>query len=174
MKLYNLCGCTARCEHVGRTKIEIMNWTNDDGEIFTDAEFEQQCIECRNFCSEGRISAPCDGIRTNCPYFRQTIKEDDMKQLLDQLRSLIDSYNEWIPVEERLPDTDDKVWITSLNTITNKLEVDVSSYGNQYIGSILLGKCWRSPYDCFFYSHKILAWKPYIIPEPYDSENKGE
>lgn len=97
-----------------------------------------------------------------------------MKQLLDQLRSLIDSYNEWIPVEERLPDTDDKVWITSLDTITNKLEVNVSSYGNQYIGSILLGKYWRSPYDYFFNSHKILAWKPYIIPEPYDSENKGE
>ena len=97
-----------------------------------------------------------------------------MQHILDQLRSLIDSYNKWIPIEERLPDTDDKVWITSLNTITNELEVNVSSYRNQYIGSILLGKCWRSPYDYFFNSHKILAWKPYIIPEPYGSENKGE
>lgn len=49
-----------------------MSWyRDDDGKIITDEEFEDDCFNCSAFCSEGTITVPCNGERTDCPYFKE-------------------------------------------------------------------------------------------------------
>jgi len=49
-----------------------MSWCRDnDGKIITDEEFQDECFECSCFCSEGTINVPCNGERTDCPYYKE-------------------------------------------------------------------------------------------------------
>ena len=49
-----------------------MSWyRDDDGKIITDEEFQDCCCNCSAFCSEGTITVPCNGERTDCPYFKE-------------------------------------------------------------------------------------------------------
>lgn len=49
-----------------------MSWyRNDNGKIITDEEFNSNCDKCSIFCQEGRITIPCKGERTDCPYFKE-------------------------------------------------------------------------------------------------------
>lgn len=49
-----------------------MSWyRDDDGKIITDEEFKDCCCNCSAFCSEGTITVPCNGDRSDCPYFKE-------------------------------------------------------------------------------------------------------
>ena len=49
-----------------------MSWYRDDDEkIITDEEFQDDCCNCSAFCSEGTITVPCNGERSDCPYFKE-------------------------------------------------------------------------------------------------------
>lgn len=49
-----------------------MSWyRNGDGKIITDEEFQDDCCDCTAFCSEGIITVPCNGERTDCPYYKE-------------------------------------------------------------------------------------------------------
>lgn len=49
-----------------------MSWyRDDDGKIITDEEYQDDCCNCSAFCSEGTITVPCNGERSDCPYFKE-------------------------------------------------------------------------------------------------------
>ena len=59
-----------------------MSWyRNDDGKIITDEEFQSDCCECSCFCQEGTISVPCNGERTDCPYFKEVDTSEYDKEI---------------------------------------------------------------------------------------------
>lgn len=62
-----------------------MSWYRDnDGKIITDEEFCDDCCECSAFCQEGTISVPCNGERTDCPYFKEVDTSDYDKEIRDK------------------------------------------------------------------------------------------
>lgn len=69
-----------------------MSWYRDnDGKIITDEEFQSDCMECSCFCQEGTINIPCNGERTDCPYF----KEVDTSEYDKEIRNMtIDEFAE--------------------------------------------------------------------------------
>lgn len=59
-----------------------MSWYRDnDGKIITDEEFQSDCMECSCFCQEGTINIPCDGERTDCPYFKEVDTSEYDKEI---------------------------------------------------------------------------------------------
>lgn len=59
-----------------------MSWYRDsDGKIITDEEFQSDCYECSAFCSEGTITIPCNGERTDCPHFKEVDTSDYDKEI---------------------------------------------------------------------------------------------
>lgn len=74
-----------------------MSWYRDsDGKIITDEEFQSDCFECSVFCSEGTITTPCDGERTDCPYFKEVDTSDYDKEIrskvIEELKDKICSH----------------------------------------------------------------------------------
>ena len=62
-----------------------MSWYIDDnGKIITDEEFCSDCGECSIFCQEGRITVPCNGERTNCPYFKEVDTSEYDKKIYNK------------------------------------------------------------------------------------------
>ena len=62
-----------------------MSWyRDDDGKIITDEEFEDDCCNCSAFCSEGTITVPCNGERTDCPYFKEVDTSEYDKAIRDK------------------------------------------------------------------------------------------
>lgn len=54
-----------------------MSWyRNSDGKIVTDEEYRNGCMECECFCQEGMVNIPCNGERTDCPYFKEVDTSD--------------------------------------------------------------------------------------------------
>lgn len=59
-----------------------MSWyRDDDGKIITDEEFQDDCCNCSAFCSEGTITVPCNGERTECPYFKEVDTSEYDKEI---------------------------------------------------------------------------------------------
>ena len=62
-----------------------MSWyRDDDGKIITDEEFGSDCGECSMFCQEGRITIPCNGERTDCPYFKEVDTSEYDKKIYNK------------------------------------------------------------------------------------------
>ena len=82
-----------------RKKGEKMSWyRDDDGKIITDEEFENGCCNCSAFCSEGTITVPCNGERTDCSYFKEVdtseydkaIREKVIDEFAEKVKPIID------------------------------------------------------------------------------------
>jgi len=72
--------------NITKEVIDISWYRDDDGVIITDREFGSDCAECSMFCQEGTISVPCNGERTDCPYYKEVdTYEYDKKLKLRQL-----------------------------------------------------------------------------------------
>lgn len=71
-----------------------MSWYRDnDGKIITDKEFQDDCFNCSAFCSEGTISIPCNGERTDCPYFKEVdTSEYDKKIRAEAIDDFVEKY----------------------------------------------------------------------------------
>lgn len=75
-----------------RMKGADMSWYRDnDGKIITDEEFQSDCMECSCFCQEGTISIPCNGERTECPYFKEVDTSEYDKEIR---KKAIDDFTE--------------------------------------------------------------------------------
>lgn len=62
-----------------------MSWYRDsDGKIITDEEYGNDCAECEFFCQEGAVNIPCNGERTDCPYFKEVDTSDYEKEIRDK------------------------------------------------------------------------------------------
>lgn len=74
-----------------------MSWYRDnDGKIITDEEFQSDCTECSCFCQEGTISIPCNGERTDCPYFKEVDASEYDKEIRNKA---IDEFAERMSLE---------------------------------------------------------------------------
>lgn len=63
-----------------------MSWYRDnDGKIITNEEFQNNCTECSCSCQEGTTSAPCDGERTDCPYFKEVGTSEYDKEIRNKV-----------------------------------------------------------------------------------------
>lgn len=62
-----------------------MSWyRDDDGTIISDDEFYSDCCECSMFCQETRHSVPCNGERTDCPYFKEVDTSEYDKKIYNK------------------------------------------------------------------------------------------
>ena len=87
---------------------------------------------------------------------------DAVVDVLDALPSA-QPEQKWIPVSKELPKTNVLVWVTDLHQHVSacQLYTDISD--------------WYSESDEWMYKHNsIIAWKPYIVPEPYKEGEPDE
>ena len=68
----------------------------------------------------------------------------------------------WISVEERLPEDDANVLVYAIGNNENSC-IAMTSYTHNLHGFHIEG--WRSPWQYFFYEHKITHWMP-LPPAP--------
>lgn len=133
-----------------------MSWyRDDDGKIITDEEFGSDCGECSIFCQEGRITIPCNGERTDCPYFKEVDTSEYDKKIynkaIDDLTEKIVGYGTYdyygnvidvLEIAEKLKEhktlnivhcKDCKHWGTGIAGETEN--VKCCSYGKYMVGA---------------------------------------
>lgn len=90
-----------------------MSWYRDsDGKIITDEEFQSDCFECSVFCSEGTITIPCNGERTDCPHFKEVDTSDYDKEIRSKV---IDEFAE--KLSDRLTGLSDNATICGVKNV---------------------------------------------------------
>lgn len=85
----------------------------------------------------------------------------------------------WIPVEERLPEVFGKYWGTIRyddGKISEPIVVDFRGVRQKYVVDTPNGREYETwGIDSAFHGSRVIAWRPYYIPEPYRSErSEGE
>ena len=106
--------------------INISWYRDDDGVIITDEKFGSDCAECSMFCQEGTISVPCNGERTDCPYYKEVDTYEYDKKLKTQTIEQIKRWcidNSIIDYEEEFSDNGDcLVVLSKLEKFLDSLE----------------------------------------------------
>ena len=82
----------------------------------------------------------------------------------------------WIPVEERLPETSGKYWGTiqyDNRRISEPVVVDFRGVKQKYVIDTPNGREYETwGIDSAFHGSRVIAWRPYYIPEPYRPERR--
>ena len=77
----------------------------------------------------------------------------------------------WIPVEERLPEVHGKYWATiryDTGRISKPTVVDFRGVQQKYVVDTPNGREYETwGIDSAFYGSRVIAWRPYYIPDPY-------
>ena len=77
----------------------------------------------------------------------------------------------WIPVEERLPEVFGKYWITiryNDGRISEPIVADFRGVKRKYVVDTPNGREYETwGIDSAFHGSRVIAWRPYYIPEPY-------
>lgn len=77
----------------------------------------------------------------------------------------------WIPVEERLPEVHGKYWATiryDTWRISKPTVVDFRGVRQKYVVDTPNGREYETwGIDSAFYGSRVIAWRPYYIPDPY-------
>ena len=104
--------------------------------------------------------------------------------LLDCVEDIIRKHmnDGWIPVEHGLPEVFGKYWATirySDGRISEPVVVDFRGVKQKYVVDTPNGREYETwGIDSAFHGSRVIAWKPYYIPEPYRPErsdnNDGE
>jgi hypothetical protein len=112
--------------NITKEVIDISWYRDDDGVIITDKEFGSDCAECSMFCQEGTISVPCNGERTDCPYYKEVDTYEYDKKLKTQTIEQIKRWcidNSIIDYEEEFSDNGDcLVVLSKLEKFLDSLE----------------------------------------------------
>lgn len=85
----------------------------------------------------------------------------------------------WIPVEDRLPEVFGKYWATIRygdGRISEPVVVDFRGVQQKYVIDTPNGREYETwGIDSAFHGSRVIAWRPYYIPEPYRPErSEGE
>lgn len=96
--------------------------------------------------------------------------------LLDDVEKII--YNHindgWILVDDRLPEVFGKYWVTirySDGRISEPIVVDFRGVRQKYVVDTPNGREYETwGIDSAFHGSRVIAWRPYYIPEPYRPE----
>ena len=82
--------------------------------------------------------------------------------------------DEWIPVEDRLPEVFGKYWATIRyddGRISEPIVVDFRGVRQKYVVDTPNGREYETwGIDSAFHGSRVIAWRPYYIPEPYHPE----
>ena len=80
----------------------------------------------------------------------------------------------WIPVDERLPEVFGKYWATIRyddGRISEPIVVDFRGVRQKYVVDTSNGREYETwGIDSAFHGSRVIAWRPYYIPEPYRPE----
>ena len=80
----------------------------------------------------------------------------------------------WIPVEERMPEVFGKYWATIRyddGRISEPIVVDFRGVRKKYVVDTPNGREYETwGIDSAFHGSRVIAWRPYYIPEPYRPE----
>lgn len=80
----------------------------------------------------------------------------------------------WIPVEEQLPEVFGKYWATIRyddGRISEPIVVDFRGVRQKYVVDTPNGREYETwGIDSAFHGSRVIAWRPYYIPEPYRPE----
>lgn len=86
--------------------------------------------------------------------------------------------NGWISVEDRLPEVFGKYWATIRyddGRISEPIVVDFRGVRQKYVVDTPNGREYETwGIDSAFHGSRVIAWKPYYIPEPYRPERSVE
>lgn len=86
--------------------------------------------------------------------------------------------DDWIPVEERLPEVFGKYWATirySDGRISEPVVVDFRGVKQKYVVDTPNGREYETwGIDSAFHGSRVIAWKPYYIPESCRPERSEE
>lgn len=84
----------------------------------------------------------------------------------------------WIPVEERMPEVFGKYWATIRyddGRTSEPIVVDFRGVREKYVVDTPNGREYETwGIDSAFHGSRVIAWRPYYIPEPYRPERSGE
>ena len=115
--------------------------------------FDWSCGVCVGECDE---------------YIKEKAKEIILKHMND----------EWISVEERLPEVFGKYWATIRyddGRISEPVVVDFRGVRQKYVVDTPNGREYETwGIDSAFHGSRVIAWRPYYIPEPYRPERNEE
>ena len=115
--------------------------------------------------------------------FRNTITENsDTFDWLNMIarQPIVNKGDDWIPVEEQLPEVCGKYWATiryNDGRISEPIVVDFRGVQQKYVIDTPNGReyeTWGN--DTAFRGSRVIAWRPYYIPDPYQpkKQNKPE
>ena len=83
----------------------------------------------------------------------------------------------WIPAKERLPEVFGKYWATIRyddGRISEPIVVDFRGVRQKYVVDTPNGREYETwGIDSAFHGSRVIAWRPYYIPEPYRPERSG-
>ena len=114
---------------------------------------------------------------------REVQDEDiaDFNRDIEYLKDIIRKHmnDGWIPVEERLPEVFGKYWATIRyddGRISKPIVVDFRGVRQKYVVDTPNGREYETwGIDSAFHGSRVIAWRPYYIPEPYRPErSEGE
>ena len=103
-------------------------------------------------------------------------KREGLLEARDIIRKHMD--DGWIPVEHGLPEVFGKYWATirySDGRISEPVVVDFRGVKQKYVVDTPNGREYETwGIDSAFHGSRIIAWRPYRIPEPYRPERSRE
>ena len=86
---------------------------------------------------------------------------------IEKVKEIIHKHidDDWTPVEERLPDENQEVWITTMQGEVRRAMYTEHLGNNNVKLFLLIGGT-----ACM---NEISAWQPYYVPEPYQTEKNS-
>lgn len=108
--------------------------------------------------------------------------EPASKEFLDECREVAKKYEKkndgWIPVKDRLPEIFGKYWATIRyddGRISEPVVVDFRGTKQKYVVDTPNGREYETwGIDSAFHGSRVIAWRPYYIPDPYRPERRNE
>lgn len=120
------------------------------------------------------IIEPCAKAAKTLPELEELLS---CENTLEITRSTRDN-DGWITVEERLPEMFGKYWATIRyddGRISEPIVVDFRGVRQKYVVDTPNGREYETwGIDSAFHGSRVIAWRPYYIPEPYRPERSRE
>ena len=116
-----------------------------------------------------------------CEYDKSDIESAKMQAISEAITIIRKHMNDdWIPVDDRLPEVFGKYWATIRyddGRISEPIVVDFRGVRQKYVVNTPNGREYETwGIDSAFHGSRVIAWRPYYIPEPYKPkpQNKPE
>lgn len=115
--------------------------------------------------------------------YKDALKEDGVSEaFLEDCKRVAQKYKKdndgWMSVEERLPEKFGKYWATiryNDGRISEPIVADFRGIRQKYVVDTPNGREYETcGIDSAFHGSRVIAWRPYYIPEPYRPERNND